>query len=320
MIGVSKPPILLPNDYDYVACYLTDFCFLSCDYCITDHNGTGFTSGKEEKFYPLSVDAWLEAFRRIKFPKGVVPTLQGGEPFLYRKIWDLIERSPVPVDILTALPPAVKRKKFTQLNSLENLNRGAVYPNVRVSYHLGQNDIVDLAQRVADLQDLISIGIYFVDYPGAPGEAERARAVCEKYGVFFKTKEYLGYYDGKLYGNYAHPDAVVGHVSRSEVLCRNTVLIIAPSGDVYRCHSDLYHKRNELKVGNITDSDFSPADEYGACNFFGLCSECDLKVKNNHFQQFGYTSVDIIFPENESLELPEPKGRDRLKILGQPTS
>lgn len=318
--GAAKPPITLPDDYDYVACYLTDFCFLNCSYCITDHNGTGFTSGKDEKFYQLDVDSWVEAFRRIRFPNGVVPTLQGGEPFLYRKIWDLIERSPVPVDILTALPPVVKRSKFEKLSSLVNLNRGAVYPNVRVSYHLGQNDIEDLARRVSELQDLISIGIYFVDYPGAPGEAEHAREVCEKHGVVFKTKEYLGFYDGKLYGTYKHPDAVVGHVTRPEVLCRNTVLIIAPSGDVYRCHSDLYHKRNNLKVGNITDADFAAADDYGVCNFYGLCSECDLKVKNNHFQQFGYTSVDIIFPENKTEEAAELNGRDRLRVLGQPNS
>jgi hypothetical protein len=33
---------------------------------------------------------------------------------------------------------------------------------------------------------------------------------------------------------------------------------------------------------------------YRDCKVFGLCSECDVKIKNNHDQKFGYTSVDIL--------------------------
>ncbi len=300
MTEANLKPIALPSDYDYVACYLTDFCFLKCAYCITDHNGTAFTSGKENKYYALGVEKWLEAFSRIQFPDGVVPTLQGGEPFLYRKIWELIEESPVPLDILTALPPVVKRDKFKALSNLKSLNRGAPYPNVRVSYHIGQNNIEDLAPRVAELQDLVSIGIFLVDHPGHPEESARARKICDEHGVLFKTKEYLGYWEGKLYGNYKFDDACVGHVTRPLVYCRNSVLIIAPSGDVYRCHSDLYHKRNDLLVGNITDPNFQVNHSHEPCAVYGLCSECDVKVKNNHLQNFGYTSVDIIFPEEKN--------------------
>ncbi len=316
MNSTISNPIPLPERYDYIACYLTDFCFLSCSYCITDHNNTSFTSGKAEKFYPLELDSWLDAFSRIEFPKNVVPTLQGGEPFLYRKIWDLIDQSPVPVDILTALPPVVKRKKFLELKNIENLNRGAPYPNIRVSYHAGQNDIENLAQRVSELQDIVSIGIYYVDFPGAPGEAERAKEVCDKYGVFFKTKEFLGFHEGTLHGDYLYPDACVGEITRPHVKCRNSVLIIAPSGDVYRCHSDLYHKRHELRAGNITDKNFQINDEYQDCFVYGLCSECDVKIKNNHDQRFGYTSVDIQFGA-ENVDIPEEPltGREKLRLI-----
>ncbi len=287
--------INLPDDYDYVACFMTDYCFLKCAYCITDHNDTAFTSGKNEKFNMLSAQQWLDVFSRINFPAGVVPTLQGGEPFLHQGIWEIIENSPVPIDILTALPPVVKRAKFEKLKSLKSLSRGAPYPNVRVSYHIGQNSIEDLAPRVAELQDLFPIGIYLVDHPGHPEEKARAQEICDKHGVFFKTKEYLGYHDGKLYGQYFYEDSCVGHVTRTEVECRNTVLIISPSGDVYRCHSDLYHKRHELRVGNISQPDFAINDNYQPCHVYGLCSECDVKVKNNHLQQFGYTSAQIKF-------------------------
>lgn len=313
----DKSKIALPPDYDYIACYLTDFCFLKCDYCITDHNGTGFTSGKQEKFQPLSVEKWLDTFSRIEFPTGVVPTLQGGEPFLYKGIWEIIENSPVPLDILTALPPVVKPEKFAKLKNLDNLRRNAAYPNVRVSYHIGQNKIEDLAPRVKELQDLFSIGIFIVDHPGHPDEAKRAKELCDKHGVLFKAKEYLGYHEGKLYGTYLYPDASVGKVTKPMVYCRNSVLIISPSGDIYRCHSDLYHKRHDLKLGNITDPSFKVDDGHNPCFVYGLCSECDVKIKNNHFQSFGYTSANIRFPEASTVEVvrPELRGRDSLRVV-----
>lgn len=289
----SKSSIKLPNDFDYVGCYLTDYCFLKCPYCITDHNGTEFTSGKSDKFKPLTVDQWLEFFQRLELPQGVVPTLQGGEPFLYRGIWEIIESSPVPVDILTALPPTVKREKFLKLQSLKNLDRGAPYPNVRVSYHIGQNNIEDLARRVSELHDLFPIGIYLVDHPAHPEEAHVAREICDSYGVFFKTKEFLGYHEGTLYGDYLYDDACVGEITKPVVECRNSVVIVSPAGDVYRCHSDLYHKRHSLKVGNVCDADFQVLSEFKECYFYGLCSECDVKIKNNHHQKFGYTSATI---------------------------
>lgn len=301
MSSNSLPILSLPSDYDYVACYLTDFCFLKCSYCLTDHNGAEFTGGTTNKCELLDADAWLRIISRIAYPSDVVATLQGGEPFLHRGIWEIIANSPVPLDILTALPLSVKPKKFVKAGNLDKLSRSAPYPNVRVSYHKGQNNIEDLARRVYELQDLISIGIYFVDHPAFPEEADRAREICERQGVFFKTKEFLGYHDGKLYGEYFYPDACVGKVTRESVLCRNTVLIISPSGDVFRCHSDLYNKRYELKVGNLTDPDFKLTATHSPCSFYGTCSECDVKVKTNHYQQFGYTSVEITDLEGEAI-------------------
>ena len=40
--------------------------------------------------------------------------------------------------------------------------------------------------------------------------------------------------------------------------------------------------------------------EHLPCDNFGLCSECDVKIKNNHYQQFGYTSVDIRFADERA--------------------
>lgn len=81
-------------------------------------------------------------------------------------------------------------------------------------------------------------------------------------------------------------------------MCRNTVVPIAPDGGIYRCHSDLYFGRKSLKLGNILDEDLIIEHKYCGCYNYGTCSECDVKIKTNRYQSFGYTSADIKFVEH----------------------
>lgn len=73
--------------------------------------------------------------------------------------------------------------------------------------------------------------------------------------------------------------------------CKTTELIVGPTGDVYRCHSDLYESRTP--VGHLADSEFDIEEVYKPCYIFGHCNPCDIKVKTNRFQEFGHTSVSI---------------------------
>jgi organic radical activating enzyme len=290
-------PVALPDHYDYVAVYLTDRCPLRCSYCITEHNDTKFISGTEAA-KRLTPSEWAQGLNRLRLPAGVPLTLQGGEPFVYPGIWELLELIEHPVDILTALPRNSSPEKWRQLSpaARARLNRPAPYPTMRVSYHAGQNKIEDLIERAKALAEFISIGIYTVDHPSNKQETDRARSLCEKAGILFKTKEYLGFHEGRLYGTYKYPEAASGKAQGYPVDCKNSVLILGPDGQAYRCHSDLYHKRAALSFGHLLDEGFAVKDEFRRCAFFGLCSECDVKVKNNHNQQFGYTSVTIRFP------------------------
>lgn len=288
--------VRLPSDYDYVAVYLTDRCPLRCEYCITEHNDTRFITGTDAA-KRLKPEEWATALNRLVLPEGVPVTLQGGEPFVYPGIWELLDQIEQPIDILTALPRLASPDKFRKLKpaTLKRLNRGAVYPNVRVSYHVGQNQIEDLIERVKPLEEFFAIGIYAVDHPKNKAEVERARELCARANVFFKTKEFLGFHEGKLYGTYKYPEAAGGKRTGQKVNCKNSVLILGPDGNAYRCHSDLYHKRVGDAFGNVLDAGFQVEDKFRPCAQFGLCSECDVKVKTNHNQQFGYTSVTIEF-------------------------
>ncbi len=291
-------PIKIPFHYDYVGVYLTNRCFLTCDYCITNHNDVEFIGNKKNNA-ELTGEQWIEGLNRLELPPGLPLTLQGGEPFLYKGIWSILDNIRHPTDILTALPQNVTVENLKTLKTLEWNKRPAPYPTIRVSYHKGQNDYKELVPRIAELQKIVNIGLFHIDHPGYPEEAEKVQALAKKYHIDFRLKEYLGWHNGKMYGNYVYPDAVAGKVVEKKVLCKNTVVPIGPEGYLYRCHSDLYHRRHNLALAHLLDENASFEDKFRPCNFYGLCSECDVKTKTNHMQVYGYTSVEIQFPDRK---------------------
>ena len=287
--------IKIPDDYDYAGIYLTDACHLACPYCITKHWGAGF--GKQ-KLGKLSPEEWTAGINRLELPNGIPVTLQGGDPFLYKGIKHILENIRHKADVLTALPPHINRDYFLGFKTLDWNKRDAPYPRIRVSYHKGQNNFDELVRRVSEFNDLVSIGIYYLDHPGyEDGEIEKMKAHAKAAGVELRSKEFLGEYEGKTRGQFLYKGAADGVRKSFQVKCRNTVVPIAPDGAIYRCHSDLYFNRKETALGNILGDSVVFPSEGLACDNYGLCSECDVKIKTNHMQIFGYTSVKIEFPE-----------------------
>lgn len=291
------PKIKIPVDTDYLGIYLTNRCFLTCAYCITNYNEQFInTKGFEE----LEPHEWVAGLNRLDLPEGIPLTFQGGEPFIYKGIWEVLDNIRHKVDILTALPPQVTVENLKKLKTLDWNKRPSPYPTIRVSYHKGQNDYKELVPRIKELQEALglSIGMYHIDHPAYPDYIQEIREYAKKYGVEFRTKEFLGKWDGKDHLQYKYPDACDGVVRQKHVLCRNTVFPIGPNGMIYKCHSDLYSKRKEITIGNILDPNLKLENRHRDCSFYGTCIPCDVKVKTNHLQQFGYTSVDIIFDDD----------------------
>ncbi len=288
--------VIIPDSYDYVGVYLTNKCHLKCDYCITAHHNSNF---QYQQTKCLSPGEWIESLNRFVLPKGVPITLEGGEPFLYNGIWEILEGLKHKIDILTALPPSLTIEKFIKLKTLEWNKRKAPYPTIRVSYHRDQNDYRELIRRIAELQHVVSVGLYCLEHPSYKEEINEVEQFAKRFGVEVRRKEFLGYCNGKLYGTFRYKDACTGREKGIHVRCRNTVVPIAPDGDIYRCHSDLYFGRKPLKLGNILDDNVLIKDKYYSCDNYGTCSECDVKIKTNRYQIYGYTSVDIKFREDD---------------------
>lgn len=287
-------PVPVPTDTDYIGIYLTNRCFLSCNYCITNYNEQ-FINKKE--FRELDPPEWIEALNRLELPDGVPLTFQGGEPFIYKGIWDILDNIRHKVDILTALPPHVTVEQFKKLRNLNWNKRNAPYPTIRVSFHKDQNDYKKLIPRIKELQQFLSIGLFHIDHPAYPELIAEIKEYAAKEGVEFRTKTLLGYYKGVMHGQYKYPDACEGHVTRNRVKCKNTVFPVAPDGTIYRCHSDLYSRRRSFALGNMLDPDLKLEHKHRNCVFYGTCIPCDTKIKTNHLQVQGYTSVDILFED-----------------------
>ncbi|MDP8266382.1 MAG: hypothetical protein P9M07_05490 [Candidatus Aceula meridiana] len=290
--SVILPQVDLPVDTDYIGVYLTNRCFLSCEYCITNYNNKYINIKQGEE---VGSSQWIAALNRLKLPNGVPLTFQGGEPFLYKGIWDLLENIQHKVDILTALPPNLTPKHFQSLKTLDWNKRDAPYPTIRVSYHHGQNDYRQLIDRIAEFQKILSIGLFHIEHPAYPNLVEEIREYAKEKGVEFRTKTFLGEWDGKIYGHYKYSDACIGKATGKKVKCRNMVLPIAPDGTVYRCHADLYSNRKEVAIGNLLDPSLKIEYVHRDCSRYGTCSPCDIKVKTNHLQQDGFCSTDILF-------------------------
>ena len=285
--------VVIPESYDYIGIYLTNRCHLNCDYCITAHHGSGFKDRRAEYLTP---EQWIKSLNRLVLPIDVPITLQGGEPFLYTGIWEILEGIKHKVDILTALPPFLKKEHFDKLKTLKWNKRKAPYPTIRVSYHKGQHNYRKLVRRIAELQDMLSIGLFFLGHPSYKEEFTEVKQFAKEFDVEVRRKQFLGYWNGKLYGTFKYEDACAGTKKGIRVKCKNTVVPIAPNGDIYRCHSDLYFRRQSLKLGSILDKELKIKSKYYNCDNYGTCSECDVKIKTNRYQIYGYTSVDIKVP------------------------
>ncbi|KPK02227.1 MAG: radical SAM protein [Nitrospira bacterium SG8_35_4] len=269
-------PVTPKQDHNYVAFFLTLACNLKCPYCINLHDGGSRYKKANRKH--MDVEDWINAANRLVLRDDLPLSLQGGEATMYKGFYRFVNevKEEIKMDLLTNMMFDVD--EFISNVPVWRFTREAPYAAIRVSYHPGQNDIDDLIQKTIKLQDAgFRVGIYGIEHPSI---------------IDFRTKEFLGEWQGNLYGTFKYEGSVYGNeLKQSE--CRTTEIIVDPAGYVYKCHSDLYNGRNPF--AHVLDHDFNEAsiEEFRPCDFYGECNPCDVKVKTNRYQIFGHTSVEI---------------------------
>lgn len=284
------PKIVIPENYNYIALFLTLHCNLKCPYCINLNENGSRRKDIIRSF--IKPDTWLNFINNLDIKSPNLPlTLQGGEPTLYPFFYELVNGidDRFKLDLLTNF--MFDEDEFIRKIDPSKFTRDAKYAPIRVSYHPGQNDIDLLIKKHNKMKQAgFYVGIYSVLTPRNKAHIEEIMKKCLDLGIDFRTKEYLGF-DGKnWHGSYKFPEAISEKCNKY-CECKTTELLIDPNGKIYRCHSDLYEKR--APITSIDDPNYKLEDIYRPCIVFGHCNPCDIKIKTNRYQNFGHTSVDI---------------------------
>jgi MoaA/NifB/PqqE/SkfB family radical SAM enzyme len=241
----------------------------------------------------LSGQEWVRALNRIETREDLPITFGGGEPTLHPDFYfivnelydrghkmDLLTNGMFHIDIfMRQVDPGI-------------FKRNSPYASIRVSYHPETMSAEGVLYRVKKMLDRgYHIGIWSVDHPKYKKEISSFSDESRKLGIDFRLKDFLGMYEGKLYGHYKYSGACRGE-NQKEVICKTSELLIGPDGNVYRCHADLYG--NKVPVGHILDDNFQILDIHRLCvSGYGFCSPCDVKIKFDRFQIMGHCSVEI---------------------------
>ena len=285
--------ILISKSCNYIGAFLTFSCNLNCSYCINRYSNTKFSHSR------LSGREWVSIFNRIKLDPSIqsnLPiTLQGGEPTLHPDFYEIVNgiRPDLNIDLLTNLQFDVK--EFMKNVHSNRLCRSALYASIRVSYHPETMRYKDLFRKTLQLLDAgYSIGIWAVLHPEYVDHILEVQTYAKILGIDFRTKEFLGIYNGKLYGAYKY-DAC-NQNDMTNVQCKTSELLIGPNGRIYKCHHDLY--KDENTIDDMFVNNCQVNFKYRDCSNYGQCNPCDIKLKYDRFQKTGHCSVDIKMGDN----------------------
>jgi hypothetical protein len=277
--------VVLPDSFNYIGIFLTFRCPYKCPYCINNFQETCVNEYRE-----IPGDDWVGFFRRLQ-TRDIPITLQGGEPGMHPDFISIVTQTleTHQVDILTNL--AFDLDAFIRAVDPDRINRDAPYAPIRVSYHPSQYSLQTISRRVLKLMNAgFRVGLYAVLHPEQLDLIDHAQTYCETEGIDFRTKPFLGWHNGRLYGDYAFLEACAGGPPK-HCECAPSELLAAPDGAIHRCHYFCYNRKPPLC--RISDPAINLTDNFLPCDHFGLCNPCDVKVKNNRFQQFGHVTARI---------------------------
>jgi sulfatase maturation enzyme AslB (radical SAM superfamily) len=270
--------IIIPESYNYIGVFLTFACQLRCGYCINH----------EKKAQPCYLNlrgkTWVKNLNRIGTRSDLPITLQGGEPTMHPDFYEIVNgiNKDIELDLLTNCQFNID--EFCEKVSPDRFKRNAPYASIRVSFHPTTMELVDTITRIKCLKDRsYSVGVWIVNHPDEAYWIQKYQQAFMEEGIDCRLKEYL---DGDKYGTYKYKEIQ----GRKNVLCKPTELLIAPNGDIHRCHGDLYN--NRTAYGNICNSDVKLVEEFIPCKKVA-CNSCDCKVKYDRFQIPGHCAVTI---------------------------
>lgn len=267
--------IKLPKEINYAELYLTFKCNLGCDYCINKQSGL---EGRLER----TGDYWIDFLNNIDFGN-LALTIGGGEPTTHPDFFKILEKTNVKKDLLTNLQFDVN--DFTRRVDPEwfSKSENPAYKSIRASYHTTMNPTETISKLVGLQNRGFKVGLFGLNHPTNSQKNMEMAELARENKIYFFIKDFLGKWNGQMYGTYKYPDGINNNLQTKE--CRISELIIAPDGVIHRCHRDLYHNENPISLEELY--------KFKSCNKYGDCNSCDIKLKTNRFLQDGNCQVEI---------------------------
>jgi sulfatase maturation enzyme AslB (radical SAM superfamily) len=278
--------IEVPKEYAYIGVFLTLRCNFKCNYCINELSGTLQRSRKE-----LTADMWVDVLNNLDIKHDIPITIGGGEPTVHKGFFKIVNKLNHPIDLLTNLEfDIIKFIHNVDPESMYYQDDNYAYKSIRVSFHPEFMDIKETIAKAVALQNAgFNIGILPINYPENTTANLQLCEEARKNQIYVFIKDFLGEYRGQMIGHYKYPEGLDGRY-HNQVQCRTQELLISPTGDVFKCHRDLYMR--QYPVCNLLDNP-DLKYEFRKCDKYGYCNPCDLKLKVNRFLQMGSCSVEI---------------------------
>ena len=124
--------IHVPEDYNYLAFFISLNCNLKCHYCINLNESDSTRSKMSGNM--ISGSDWVKAINRLEIGRDDLPvTFQGGEPTLHKDFFEIVNgvSDSIKLDLLTNMMFDVD--EFIANIPVAKFTRDAKYAAIRVS-------------------------------------------------------------------------------------------------------------------------------------------------------------------------------------------
>lgn len=274
------PQIKIGGDINYIAAYLTDY---------TAPTGGGFSPGGKfpvSKTQFMTASQWTSALNRLD-PASCAPVaLINGGPALHPEFNEIIEglNNELKVTFVTSL-------QFDIPEFIKQARPGR-FVQIHAGYAPETLKADEVVARSNNLKDSgFDITVIMPVRPDIALFEPEIRHKCESAGIDFIARDMpepgASGRDGKLKW-----DDCCGAAYMKNVLCRTTGVLIAPDGNVYRCHSNLYNRADP--VVHILSPFFPATKKFLPCGRYGGCDPADVALSPSR-NPGSAISVDIIF-------------------------
>ncbi len=283
--GIVKVPWHYLSTDAYWAAFLTFGCTGNCDYCIQHVCKDEFMQAKiDYERGRLDGGDWVSYYNNLQKWGGQRLGIIGGEPTLHPDFFMIVNGiQGYYKTVTTNLTSNVIEQFPTQIVDKANVR-------INTSFHPEIIDVDNFASRIHFLRDhgFNVDQIAMVHHPGV--DFRKYHNEFLKRGITLTPQTYLGIRDGEMFPNdettvapnYGETginnmdlyQAGFSCQQKQSMLCHSGRFLVAPDGGIYRCHYQLYSRRD--KQGDVFGFQFPVDQDFRLCNDFGFCNPCDF--------------------------------------------